>query len=143
MRAEVGAEAAIAELHVWYGERTGVNTKLCFAQRLWFELLRSYGYRADLLKLDAEIVIRHLKSEIAREKRNIGALKPVNFLQPDNFDADLAIARVVVCRRLNIMSSGATKAEVKDSLERPVTDEERAEKIQQLRDFRKQLRGPQ
>ena len=87
-------EAAIAKLHAWYCGRTGVVTKLIFSQRLCHDRLRDYGYDADKLRADADLIIRHLKREIARDKRNLGALKPANFLQPDNFDADLAIARL-------------------------------------------------
>lgn len=36
---------------------------------------------------------------ISRDKRNLGALKLVNFLQPDNFDADLAIARLATKKK--------------------------------------------
>jgi hypothetical protein len=87
-------ETQIRDLHQWYCERTGLKTKLCFSQRLWFDMLRSYDHNGTALRADAELIIRHLKREISRDKRNLGALKPINFLQPDNFDADLAVAKL-------------------------------------------------
>jgi hypothetical protein len=87
-------ETKIAELHAWYCRRTRLDTKLCFAQQLWFDRLRDYEYDAAKLRADCDLIIRYLKRELAREKRNIGALKLANFLQPDTFDADLALAKL-------------------------------------------------
>jgi hypothetical protein len=87
-------EAAIQGLHLWYCQRTKLETKLCFSQQLWFDRLRDYEFNAGRLREDCELIIRYLKREIARDKRNLGALKLQNFLQPDNFDSDLALAKL-------------------------------------------------
>lgn len=125
----------IAELHAWYGKRTGVVTKLFFAQRLWFDLLRSYNYAVEELRADADLVIRHLKKEIARDKRNLGALKPANFLQPDNFDADLAVARLAV-------KAPSTSMRPKASAEEIASNVDGTEVAVALRAFRQSLAAP-
>ncbi len=83
----------INDLHCWYCKRTGLNTKLCFSERLWFDRLRDYSYDESALRIDCELIVRYLKREIARDKRNLGSLKLSNFLQPDEFDSNLALAR--------------------------------------------------
>jgi hypothetical protein len=91
--------SAVKELHSWFCQRTGLQTRLCFSERLWFDRLRDYNYDSDELQADCELIIKYLRREIAqkadgRSGRNVGALKLSNFLQPDNFDADLAIAKL-------------------------------------------------
>jgi hypothetical protein len=131
-------EIAIAELHGWYCELTRIRTKLCFSQSLWFEMLRSYKYDAAALRADAELIVRYLKREIARDKRNLGALKLSNFLQPDNFDSDLAIARLA--------KIGNRKSEVGDQtkidcvgVEARADEQTRGKIAEQLRTFRQTL----
>ncbi len=81
-------------LHAWFCERTRLKTKLCFSERIWFDRLKDYEYDAGKLKSDCDLIIRYLQREIAARNRNIGALKLGNFLQPDTFDSDLALAKL-------------------------------------------------
>lgn len=80
----------ILEAHQLYGELTGQRLSLGFdRERLWFELLRTGTTLEDLAR-----VIRYLQREIREGRRNVGALKLSNLLQPDRFEEDLAISRV-------------------------------------------------
>jgi hypothetical protein len=133
-------EKNISELHHWYCSRTGLRTKLCFSERLWFDRLRDYDYDETALRNDCELIVRYLKREIARDKRNLGALKLSNFLQPDNFDADLAIAKLGA--RKNKSGNQETR---KPELQRPKPEEfeQRARAgAEQLRKFRQSMTGP-
>jgi hypothetical protein len=56
---------------------------------MWFELLR-LGYSLD----DLRTVITYLQRQIRAQRRNVGALKLSNLLQPDRFEEDLQISRV-------------------------------------------------
>jgi hypothetical protein len=132
-------EQAIAELHQWYCGRTGLQTKLCFSQRLWYDLSKYYGFDFRRLRADAELIVRYLKREIARDKRNLGALKLSNFLQPDNFDADLAIARLAMKRpRTTDAKETTTKLDCV-GVETRADDQTRGKIAEQLRSFRKSL----
>ena len=56
---------------------------------MWYELLR-VGYSLP----DLRTVITYLQREIRAQRRNVGALKLSNLLQPDRFEEDLQISRV-------------------------------------------------
>jgi hypothetical protein len=56
---------------------------------MWYELLRQ-GYGLE----DLRRVITYLQREIRAGRRNVGALKLSNLLQPDRFEEDLQISRV-------------------------------------------------
>jgi len=58
-------------------------------ERMWYELLR-LGYGPQ----HVQKVIRYLQREIREGRRNVGALKLSNLLQPDRFEEDLNISRV-------------------------------------------------
>ncbi len=88
----------IEGLHAWFCERTRLKTKLCFSERIWFDRLRDYEYDAGKLKTDCDLIVRYLQREIAAGSRNVGALKLGNFLQPDTFDSDLALAKLAAGR---------------------------------------------
>jgi hypothetical protein len=82
--------AAIAQAHQLYCELTGQTLRMAFdRERMWFELLRAGYTLADL-----RAVIRYLQREISAQRRNVGALKLSNLLQPDRFEEDLQISRV-------------------------------------------------
>jgi len=82
--------AAIAQAHQLYGQLTGQRLRLEFdRERMWFELLRR-GYSLQELRT----VITYLQREIRAQRRNVGALKLSNLLQPDRFEEDLQISRV-------------------------------------------------
>ena len=82
--------AAIQQAHQLYSQLTGQTLRLAFErERMWFELLRA-GYTLD----DLRTVIGYLQREIRAQRRNVGALKLSNLLQPDRFEEDLHISRV-------------------------------------------------
>ncbi|MGA0207844.1 MAG: hypothetical protein ACO3LT_08645 [Ilumatobacteraceae bacterium] len=80
----------IEQVHALYCELTGQHILLRFNwQRSWFELLR-WGFTLD----DVRCVVCYLQQEILQGRRNLGALKLSNLLQPDRFEEDLNISRV-------------------------------------------------
>lgn len=82
--------AAIGQAHQLYCQLTGQTLRLAFdRERMWFELLR-LGYSLP----DLRTVITYLQREIRAQRRNVGALKLSNLLQPDRFEEDLQISRV-------------------------------------------------
>jgi hypothetical protein len=81
--------AAIGQAHHRYCQLTGQSLRLAFdRERMWYELLR-LGYSPQ----DLRTVITYLQREIRAQRRNVGALKLSNLLQPDRFE-DLQISRV-------------------------------------------------
>jgi hypothetical protein len=86
--------AQIQEAHQLYCQLTGQNLALGFdRERMWFELLR-LGFGQKQLRR----VVRYLQREIREGRRNVGALKLSNLLQPDRFEEDLNISRVLLER---------------------------------------------
>jgi hypothetical protein len=82
--------AAIGQAHQLYCQMTGQTLRLAFdRERMWYELLR-LGYSLQ----DLRTVITYLQREIRAQRRNVGALKLSNLLQPDRFEEDLQISRV-------------------------------------------------
>lgn len=82
--------AAIDQAHQLYCQLTGQNVRLAFdRERMWYELLHAGYSLADLQQ-----VITYLQREIRAGRRNVGALKLSNLLQPDRFEEDLQISRV-------------------------------------------------
>jgi hypothetical protein len=82
----------IQQAHALYCRLTGQRVSLRFdRERLWYELFHAGFNEADL-----ERVIRYLQREIRAERRNVGALKLSNLLQPDRFEEDLNISRVAL-----------------------------------------------
>ena len=82
--------ALIQEAHRLYCQRTGQTLRLAFdRERMWYELLR-LGYSLE----DLRAVITYLQREIRAQRRNVGALKLSNLLQPDRFEEDLQISHV-------------------------------------------------
>jgi hypothetical protein len=81
---------AIGQAHQLYCQLTGQSLRLGFdRERMWYELLR-LGFSLQ----DLRTVITYLQREIRAQRRNVGALKLSNFLQPDRFEEDLQIGRV-------------------------------------------------
>jgi hypothetical protein len=81
---------AIGQAHQLYCQLTGQTLRLAFdRERMWFELLRA-GYTLQ----DVRSVILYLQRQIRAQRRNVGALKLSNLLQPDRFEEDLQISRV-------------------------------------------------
>ena len=82
----------IQQAHALYCQLTGQRVSLRFdRERLWFELFRTGFTEADL-----QTVVRYLQREIRHGRRNVGALKLSNLLQPDRFEEDLNISRVTL-----------------------------------------------
>ena len=81
---------AIAQAHQLYCQLTGQTLRLAFdRERMWYEILRAGHTLQDL-----RCVITYLQREILAQRRNVGALKLSNLLQPDRFEEDLQISRV-------------------------------------------------
>ena len=82
----------IQQAHALYCQLTGQRVGLRFdRERLWFEL-----FRAGFTEADVQTVIRYLQREIRQGRRNVGALKLSNLLEPDRFEEDLNISRVAL-----------------------------------------------
>ena len=80
----------IGEAHALYCRLTGQSLSLRYdRERLWFEVLRAGHTLADV-----EHLIRYLQREIRATRRQVGALKLSNLLQPDRFEEDLGISRL-------------------------------------------------
>lgn len=81
---------AIEQAHALYCQLTGQTLRLGFdRERMWFEVLRA-GYTLE----DLRGLVTYLQREIRAQRRNVGALKLCNLLQPDRFEEDLQISRV-------------------------------------------------
>ncbi len=84
------APAQITAAHQLYCQLTGQSLRLGFdRERQWYEWLRA-GFTCQ----DLRRVIAYLQREIREGRRNVGALKLSNLLQPDRFEEDLNIRRV-------------------------------------------------
>jgi len=82
----------IQQAHALYCQLTGQRVSLRFdRERMWFEL-----FSAGFTEADLQCVIRYLQREIRHGRRNVGALKLSNLLQPDRFEEDLNITRVAL-----------------------------------------------
>ncbi len=82
--------AQIAQAHQLYCQLTGQKLRLDYVrQRQWYELLHQ-GFTLQ----EVRRVILYLQREIRQGRRNVGALKLSNLLQPDRFEEDLNIRRV-------------------------------------------------
>jgi len=80
----------IAALHQLYCHLTGQAVRLGFdRERQWYEWLRTGFTPQDLRR-----VVAYLQGQIREGRRNVGALKLSNLLQPDRFEEDLYIRRV-------------------------------------------------
>lgn len=80
----------IQQAHALYCRLTGQRVSLRFdRERLWYEL-----FQAGFNEVDLQRVISYLQREIREGRRNVGALKLSNLLQPDRFEEDLNISRV-------------------------------------------------
>jgi hypothetical protein len=81
---------SVQQAHELYCRLTGQALPLRYdRERMWFEVLRA-GHSLE----DIEHLIRYLQREIRASRRQVGALKLSNLLQPDRFEEDLAISRL-------------------------------------------------
>lgn len=80
----------ILQAHELYCQLTGQKLRLDLVrERQWYELLHQ-GFTLQEIRR----VIIYLQREIREGRRNVGALKLSNLLQPDRFEEDLNIRRV-------------------------------------------------
>lgn len=76
-------------MHLWFCEQTRQNARRTWnyeTMRLWAELLAEHDAAAVFA------VLKHLIAEIEAKRRNPGALRLRNFLQPDEFADNLWLA---------------------------------------------------
>lgn len=126
--------AAIHEAHRIYCSLTGQQLGLGYdRERMWFELLRA-GHTTDELRH----LVGYLQREIRAGRRNVGALKLSNLLQPDRFEEDLAISRVAL--RAPAPTEPAAAQASRSPLAAEQLHQRREQGLQLLRDLRQRLR---
>lgn len=124
--------ARIVQAHQLYCQLTGQSLSLGFdRERMWYELLR-LGYSLE----DLRAVVSYLQRQIRAQRRNVGALKLSNLLQPDRFEEDLQISRV----RLRPPAPVAPTPTPAPALPEPERQRGRERALQLLRQFKTQLR---
>jgi hypothetical protein len=124
--------ARIAQAHQLYCLLTGQSLSLGFdRQRSWYELLR-LGYSLE----DLRAVVTYLQREIRAQRRNVGALKLSNLLQPDRFEEDLQISHV----RLRSPAPAPSAPTPTPILPAPERQRGRERALELLRQLKTQLR---
>jgi hypothetical protein len=125
--------ATIAQAHQLYCQLTGQSLRLGFdRERMWFEILRA-GYSLE----DLRGLILYLQREIRAQRRNLGALKLSNLLQPDRFEEDLNLSRV----RLSSPPPAKTPMALRPPTCSPAQQERgRQRALEQLRQLKETLR---
>jgi hypothetical protein len=123
----------ILAAHQLYCRLTGQQVRLGYdRERQWYELLRQ-GFSLE----DVRRVILYLQREIRHGRRNVGALKLSNLLQPDRFEEDLNIGR------LHLQPPRRPAA---NPSALPLSEEERERQrkrcLEQIRQLRESLRLP-
>jgi len=121
----------ILQAHQLYCQLTGQNLRLDFVrERQWYELLHQ-GFTVE----EVRRVIVYLQREIREGRRNVGALKLSNLLQPDRFEEDLNIRRV----RLE-PPPRAPSLKANPSLSPDEQQRRRTQALEQLRQLKQTLR---
>ena len=119
----------ITAAHQLYCQLTGQSLRLGFdRERQWHEWLRTGFTLADLRR-----VVAYLQREIREGRRNIGALKLSNLLQPDRFEEDLNI------RRVRLEPPSAPPAPALPQLSESDRERRRRECLEQIRQIKKSL----
>jgi hypothetical protein len=123
----------IAAAHQLYCQLTGQDLRLGFdRQRQWFE-----WWRAGFTLEDLRRVVVYLQQQIREGRRNVGALKLSNLLQPDRFEEDLNIRRV----RLEPLPRPRAQATAASPLlSEPERELKRLQCLKQLRLLKENLR---
>lgn len=128
--------ARIAQAHQLYCQLTGQSLSLGFdRERMWYELLRR-GYSLQ----DLRAVVTYLQREIRAQRRNVGALKLSNLLQPDRFEEDLQISRIRLRPPAPTPSPPTAPLTPTPSLPEPERQRGRERALELLRQFKAQLR---
>jgi hypothetical protein len=126
--------AQISALHELYCQMTGQCLRLGFdRERAWYEWLRA-GFTAE----DLRRVIAYLQREVREGRRNVGALKLSNLLQPDRFEEDLNIRRV----RLQPLPRPPAHAPTPPQLSESELERRRLRALQQIHQIKESLRQP-
>jgi len=125
--------ATIAQAHQLYCQLTSQRLSLGFdRERMWFEILRA-GYSLE----DLRRLILYLQREIRAQRRNPGALKLSNLLQPDRFEEDLNLSRV----RLSAPTPAQTSTALRPPTCSPAEQQRgRQRALEQLRQLKATLR---
>lgn len=127
----------IQQAHNLYCELTGQKLSLRFdRERMWYELLRE-GYSLD----DLRQVITYLQKEIRNGRRNVGALKLSNLLQPDRFEEDYNLTRIQLSRPRPAQPKQASKPPA-PKLDPQEQERRRLSALEQLRKLREELDLP-
>lgn len=120
----------IAAAHQLYCQLTGQSLRLGFdRERQWYEWLRA-GFTSE----DLRRVIGYLRREIRESRRNVGALKLSNLLQPDRFEEDLNI------RRVRLEAPPRPVSPPPAPLPEPQRERRRQECLEQIRHIKESLR---
>jgi len=121
----------ILQAHQLYCQLTGQNLRLDFVrERQWYDLLQQ-GFTVEQVRR----VIVYLQREIREGRRNVGALKLSNLLQPDRFEEDLNIRHV----RLE-PPPGASSSKAPPPLSPDEQERRRAQALKHLRELKQTLR---
>jgi len=129
MPAPLGSEP-IAAAHHYYCQLTGQALRLGFdRERQWYEWLRA-GFTLE----DLRRVVTYLQREIREGRRNVGALKLSNLLQPDRFEEDLQI------RRVRLEPRPRSPVPPPPPLSEPDRERHRLHALEQLRQLKETLR---
>lgn len=127
----MNAPEPIVPAHELYCRLTGQKLRLDYVrERQWYELLHQ-GFTLE----EVRRVIVYLQREIREGRRNVGALKLSNLLQPDRFEEDLNIRRV---RLEPPAPPAATKSSAPPRA--PNQDQLRSEALRQLQQLKQSLR---
>jgi hypothetical protein len=121
---------AIAAAHHYYCQLTGQALRLGFErERQWYDWLRA-GFTLE----DLRRVVTYLQREIREGRRNVGALKLSNLLQPDRFEEDLQI------RRVRLEPPPRPPAPTPPPLSEHERERQRRQALEQLRQLKETLR---
>lgn len=124
----MNAPAQIAQAHELYCQMTGQKLRLDYVrERQWYELLHQ-GFTLQ----EVRRVILYLQREIREGRRNVGALKLSNLLQPDRFEEDLNIRRVR-------LEPPAPRPKCSDLPPGPDQEQRRIQALKQLQQLKRSL----
>lgn len=136
-------QAMCLRLHTAYCTQTRRPTPMLpLLQRLWWDLLSSpeYAYDADRFGDDLAHLVRYLLMGIRDDKRNDGALKLINLLQPDRWWEDLAEARAKLRPLKPVPKASAPTAPAPAPAAEPASEATRKDAIAGLLDHLKGAR---
>jgi hypothetical protein len=120
----------ILQAHQLYCQLTGQNLRLDFVrERQWYDLLHQ-GFTVEQVRR----VIVYLQREIREGRRNVGALKLSNLLQPDRFEEDLHI------RHVRLEPPPRAPASKAPPLSPDEQERRRAQALEHLRELKQTLR---